>query len=761
MKPLNRGLAPLVVSGEVRSSIGIERDHFILNQANGNLNERDFRIFSGPLRYDTYDPAVFSRFRVNLDTTNKLGFQFHSNVTVDPWSFVGTTKPTTVVGTTPTDSVEVRLKWWGAMNNAINETLYTLHNGDGINMPEIEVGHGKTVPTKVTSTFGNTFNIPAMEVDYSFQPIRSLWAGYRSEEMDFRVFPFALEDQVMTSDDPLQFSNHRVYWESSPWLNEWVQGHLNNGATPQDFTRGRWSNSLPFVTRDSDLLRLTSLRGSSLRWHLTDSTSLDAALASPKGLWQDYDTINSLVGMARLKQTFLDERWTVGGLYTTRWGFINRRTDATTHLYSLDSTVKPFESTTIRAQGAVSTTIQDRTGLVENDDRGWAWHGSLSNTIPEAGLTTQLFYTHMDEGFDPGLATFRETRHDQFWGRHLQFKPRLRLANLLADYHPMSSGALDAVRIGDGVDVGRDAWRLNLAGSWWDDRLKPMVDFRNVHTTKGKYVESVVRQETTIHPLRWLTAKSLFIYHDLPNTVAGIDPFDVDSDTGQPRVNASIPDGRNPSLRTYSLGAEVAPVDSLAFWGVWEHTNDSTVATDNFPRRLLNDFSFATATQEGTVIRSKLPFLYSQNFFPQPPYQFFDIFRAGVYYAPIQTVEVGLDWTRNEFRHAGQIDDNLNHIGLTAGWAPIPKLLLVGRYVASRAVDITSENAGEGSKMHAHHSLYSELRWNLNTTSHFDVEYGVGAFGLSRVLFSLDPAGDYYPTLDTEHLIRIRYTSRF
>ena len=119
---LNHAMAPLAVSGEMRSTVGIRRDDLVLQEANGDLNERNFRVLFGPFRYNTFDPRVFSRLRVDVDSHDTTPWQLHSNLTVDPWSFVGTTDRVTVVGDTPTDSVEVKLKWWSPTNTAINET---------------------------------------------------------------------------------------------------------------------------------------------------------------------------------------------------------------------------------------------------------------------------------------------------------------------------------------------------------------------------------------------------------------------------------------------------------------------------------------------------------------------------------------------------------------------------------------------------------------------------------------------------------------
>lgn len=757
---VNQRLSPLGVSGEVRSTVGATRDDFMLQEANGDLNERNFRVFSGPFRYNTFDPRIFSRTRVNLDTNETTNWQLHSNVTVDPWSFVGKTDRFTVVGDTPTDTVELELKWWSATNTAINETFLTQNNGDSIATPEIEAGEGRTVPTAVTSAFDNTFRIPSAEIDYTFQPIRWLWSGYKNDVVDLRVFPLALEDQALATDDPLQLSNHHIYWEPSPWLDEWVPGRLNTGATPDDFTRGEWSDDLTFFTRDSDLTRLTALRGTSLQWQPFEGTSLQAAIASPKGLWQEYERFNAFVGMARLKQTMFDERLTLGGTHTSRWAYAHRRKDATNHVYAVDVRLSPWPWITWTGEGAVSKAIQDRVSAFESDARGWAWHQTLTARFWEEQLTARLLYAHMDEGFDPGLANYRNTRDDQFWGRHLRFKKKPRLFQELSPVSPLARGDIDAVRIGDGIDVGRDVVGARLLGSLFDHRLEPLLDVRNVHRTNGKYLETVVRQENTITPVTWLTAKTLVLYHDLPHTTAGIDPFIIDDDLDRPYLNTLIVDDRSPSLQTYSVGAEVAPTEQFAVWGVWEHTNDTTVATDNFPRGLLNSSSFTTFTDQDDVIRIPSLSLFGQGFFPQPPYPFFDIFRAGLLVEPVEGVQLALDWTRNEFEHAGQIDDNLNHVGLMAAWSPMKRLIVAGRYVTSWAVDIADENGGAGKRFTRRHALFARLMWQCSDDSKLMVDFGEAAIGPST-LFTVDPYGDYYPTLDTEHLVRITYTNTF
>jgi hypothetical protein len=127
----------------------------------------------------------------------------------------------------------------------------------------------------------------------------------------------------------------------------------------------------------------------------------------------------------------------------------------------------------------------------------------------------------------------------------------------------------------------------------------------------------------------------------------------------------------------------------------------------------------------------------------------------------LEELEFSLDWTRNEFEYAGQIDDNLNHVGVTAAWAPRPRFTLAGQYVTSWAIDVNTNNAGGSNKPRAHHNLWGWLVWSPDELSQFSLEYGVSAVGAPTIVFSVDPEGGFYPTLDTEHLLRLSYTRRF
>ncbi len=135
-----------------------------------------------------------------------------------------------------------------------------------------------------------------------------------------------------------------------------------------------------------------------------------------------------------------------------------------------------------------------------------------------------------------------------------------------------------------------------------------------------------------------------------------------------------------------------------------------------------------------------------------------------MFVSPWEELELSVDWTRNEFEHAGQIDDNLNHLGFLVGWSPYERLTVGGRYILSWAIDVTHENAGGGAKFASHHNLFGLVRWHCTDDSHLELQFGeayLAAETAPAFVFSTDPFGDSYPTLDTEHLVRLIYSLRF
>jgi hypothetical protein len=343
----------------------------------------------------------------------------------------------------------------------------------------------------------------------------------------------------------------------------------------------------------------------------------------------------------------------------------------------------------------------------------------------------RFMITHMDEGFEPGLSTYLETRKDPFWSRHIHFRKPLGYyyAGL---YEPsLSWDDIEPYRIGDSIDKGRDVISLRLEGkNFWGGMMDALFDVRNAHTTDGKYLETIARIENTYRVTSRLTTKLLGIYHDLPDTKGGIDPFDTDADTGDFLLNSAIEDEKNPSVKTISLGLQYKFTHWFDTYGIWEHTNDYTVAYDDFPRGILNGTTFTTSTIDGKTYRSDATFLYSQGLFPLPPYPYYDIFKIGTSFHINDKLNIYLDWTRNEYELAGQIDDNINHIGLEIEYNPIDKLGLYFKYVYSRWKDLDRMANGEGVFYEGHHNFFSEVKWNLSENDSLLFQYGAVGRGV-------------------------------
>src|SRR3989338_1369567 len=620
-------VVPIKLSGEYQIAFGASSDGFEWKRANGNLNERDYHILSDAAlnnRENTFDHRIFSSFRTNLDTQNAQGLNFHTNITVDPWSFTGKSDKFTLSSADGTDSAEIELKYWSNTGRIFNETFYTEILGDSFAIPEIKITDDKTSALAQKTTFGGTFNIQSKKIHREFQPVRELWFDYALDNAKLRVFPMALSDQALTSDDPLGLSNRHIYWEESPWILKWEPGHFNSGAGARDFSLGRWSDSLAFATRDSDMVRLTALRGLSFDYQPTDETSFKMTGASPKGLWQDYNSFDNFPIAARFKQD-IGDKLMLGSTYTYRLGLNedeNYERDAVNYTWGLDSGFSPVIGTKLESEVAISLPKHDISSAYYWNKRGMAYHLALLgsperdllglnyNSIkPEetdhSFLKGRMQFTHMSEGFDPALASYRETRKDRFWSRHIHFRKPFARFYSDTDYNESSLSWDDVApsAIGDGIDIGRNVFGLRLEVSTLDRRLDELFDVRNVHTFNGKYLENVARSETTYKPTEKLTTKVLAIYHDMHQTHAGKDPYLVDGQSDRIVDNSIIPDDKNPSTKTFSLGANYDFFEWVSGYSIWEYTNDINAAYDAFPRGILNSGSLETFSEYGKTFR--------------------------------------------------------------------------------------------------------------------------------------------------------------
>lgn len=778
---------PVKFSGDLLLSAGFNRNDAIWRKANFDLNERNYRLMSSAAynnRLNTFDPYIFQRLNVNMDAGEKTGVRFHSNVSVDPWSYTAKSQRMTLTGADG-DSAEVEVKYWGGTRYTVPETIYTRSNGDSFNIPEIKVKDGRIDTTSITSTWGNVFTIPETKLHDTFQPVRELWLERLGDGFDWKIFPLGLQDQALSSTDPLGLSNHHSWWQASPWIRRWKPGNHNTGTLNADFTKGYWDDSLASIAKDSDATFLTQLIGGSMKLYSDDLSSLQWTVATPKDPWQDYGEVDNVISAARGTYRLL-ENLEVGSTYTTRVGFNTdneNKTDARSNTIGVDTSFEPVEGMLATAQAAHSQADYDMSSPeFRSEKRGGAYYVSVIGRYPKEpllgrdngynGIKPQKgeefmakfrFYgAHLDSNFDAPLSDYNQTRKDAFWSRHLHFrKPFAYYYGGL--FTPGTSWeSIEPFRIGDGISAGRDTLGFRLETTWVD-RFNNLFDARNVHRVNGKYLESVLRDEVEWRMTDRLTSKFLAIYQHMPRTVAGIDPFLYDAATGENIKDWStdpVDDGKNACLHTYSGGLSYDLSEWASVHGIWEHTNDYTLAYDNFPRGVFNSSEPSlTYYSNGDYFRGNNPFVYDQQLFPQAPYAFYDIFRAGLNLTPMEDLEIYIDYTRNEFESAGPIDSNMNHIGFEAFYMLWKKFGIATKYTYSRWKDPQSLKDG---RTHAigHHNLFTELRYLPSKDEEFAVLYGVGG-SQGIALQSYDPFGGSLATIDTEHLIRLYYKRKF
>lgn len=774
------------IHGILHLGFGYESGDAYWRNANFNLNEKNYRAISWnrlDRRLNTFDPAIYSRYEVNMDVEpvdNPLSF--HTDVAIDPWSYVGKSKLRTLQNTGGTqDHIDVQLLYAGNTVYTENMDVDTLNAGDLVSIPELKLVHGQIAATTLQSKFGNTFLLPDTKVTSYFQPVRELWFDYEpTETMHFTVFPLALETKAFTTDDPMRLSNNRTWWEESPWLASWKPGHYNakDGIAPPwdvpDFTKGRWDDALAFAVRDSEGRRLTGLRGASFNFD-KEQTEMSLTVASPKTLWQDYDVLNASEASFRAKQYICDNLY-IGTLDNFHAGYFKEDMDSFNIVTAYDMGFKPSTNSTITAEYAFSHIEQDMTNKnYDTRHNGSAY--DLQMILSSSGIQcadqdyfriqasegeqnffkTRLRMTRMDNGFKSNLSTYLETRDDEYWGRHITFREPV-------SFRDINYGDIDPYRIGNGIDYDRYTISWRTDSSLLDKKIKGLTDIRNVHeTSTNKYIETVARTEIGWQPDNRLETKGLLLAHHLPLTTGGFDPFITRIQDGETMANAAIPDAEDANLYTTSLGMKYWFYDWLAWDGTWERTNDFTVATDNYPRGILNDKSLSTYTSYGNIYREEYAYLYNQGSFPLPPYEFYNIFRTGLTFKPDSNWDIYLDYTRNPYEWAGPLDDNLNHISLSTIYSPTKNLQLYAKYTWSRMNDINEVvyNPGGDIEFESHHNIFAEAQYLFKDESRFTVSFGVGPSVYSGYATSNPYGGSISPVLDTQHMIRMSYTKNF
>jgi len=784
-------IGDLKISGKTQLGLGIAPGDFIWKRANFDLNERfkTWRLSSDAAfnhRFNTYDPAIYDSISVNIDTEKKQGFDFHTNVTVDPWSFVGKSDKITVTSPTNGDRAELQMYYWSNTSYIMNHTVYPSLKGDSFEIPELKNYNGETKSFTATSYRNNAvFNIPAMKISREFQPLRELWLDYANEQIKLRAFPIAYQDQAYSSDDPLGITNHSIWWKDSKWLRRYTPGNFNSQDTTPSFTKGRWDDSISFLAKDSTGKYLTALRGFAFTFQSEERTSFDTTIATPKDLWQDYGQVDNIISASRLKHYFTDN-FMLGATFTSRFGFItqeNQKLDSENFVAGVDLGYEILDGLKGQAEVLSSKSFYDMSNSdYKTESRGNAYYFSLISRYPQKKimplkygydeiamdkdesflLKSKIYASRTDQGFDSALSDFHNTRKDTFWSRHIHFRTPLEYYSEGLEKSSTKWGELNATRIGDGIDVGRNVLGLRLE-AFLDDKFANLFDVRNVHNVNGKFVENVARDEATLKLTDELTAKALGIYQKMPKTTAGIDPFVFDGNTGEFFLNSAVTNGEDPTIKTGSIGLNYDFFDWLSLDGIYEYTNDYTIAYDDFPRNILRNDSTLSGTffQNDKLYRFKQPFLFNQTLFPQAPYSFYNVFKCGLRIVPLQNMEIYLDYTRNEFETASLISDNMNHVGFEVAYMPTKKMGMILKYTYSRSKDIDRLQSGLTSPV-GHHNFFSEFRYLPTRDDELILEYGTGEVASSITnLSSNDPYGGSLLTLDTQHIFRAYYRRRF
>ncbi len=212
------------MSGRYRMAAGVNSNDFIVNGANANQNLNNlqgpnFRYIFGSQLNNTYDPAIYSQYLLNVDFSPRDKVSFYTQIVNDPWSWVGTTGEQ--VQRTDVDDTSIlryNLKYFGSMDATIGE-VYRANDADRFNFPEIKVQNGQLKPTRITGMLPGVLvpanhtivSIPRLNIDYEYRPIRKLWMDYQEDQWHARLFALADETQALTTDDPLELSNHKDY----------------------------------------------------------------------------------------------------------------------------------------------------------------------------------------------------------------------------------------------------------------------------------------------------------------------------------------------------------------------------------------------------------------------------------------------------------------------------------------------------------------------------------------------------------------------
>ncbi len=757
------GKSRVKISGHYRVAAGTDFESFIVNDSNPDLADWNYHYLFGERLNNTYDRAIYNQYRLNVDFTPMDKTNIHTQIVADPWSYVGTTGDQVQKSDIGGEEIMYNLKYFGANNSTIAEAFRT-NVGDQVGFPVLKLHDGHTPLTTVhgfydfnPATAGIPFTIPELDMDYEFRPFRKLWADYNEDDWHARVFALADQSQVLTTDDPLELSNHKDYWQQSPWLYQYMPIQFFSDGSIQ---RGYYSDFLSFYARDSEGNRLVLLKGASFEAAL-GKTYVASTIAAPYTPWdQKYFAADNIPGAVRLKHQATDKLM-VGGTYTFRTGFVDNNIADFGQVVGVDARYKINEHVTAKSEIAGSHRELD----VDTDDRlrastqGYAYKAQVDTSFDhrmDGHTDASLSFTQMDQNFEPSLSRYSNTRDDHDWGKHIQFK----------GYSP----ELEYYRIGDGVDVDRYAFRFNWKEHLLEDTFSNLFDVRDVYRARdGAYQETVLREEATYELDPRTTVKGLFRWQGLPSTTAGVEPFIPNyyftglADPSNARYqNIDVVAGEDPSRFTYSGGAQYVFNPQWACEGIYEFSND----IPDFPRALLNgDFRDANDRIDGLLFDHLTNFLYGQSALGgAPPYHYFNIFRERVIYRPDDKIAFILHAAQNTYRFAASLDDNVNHEGLSVYYDYSKKISFFTDLTHSQLINLPKFLATNFTEKdyEGHVNFYTSMDYHINSSTIFRAEYGVFGLGLySPQTNPYSAVGFSLPTIDTEHVFRVSLNGDF
>ncbi len=751
------------MSGKYRLAAGANSEDFIVNDSNADMQERNFRYVFGERLNNTYDPAIYDRYELNVDFSPKPRWSMHTQLVADPWSWVGTTGEQVQRSDIGGEVMRYNLKYWGANNSVLNE-IHRTNVADSYAFPIIEVKDGHTVPTVVRGfydfnpgTNGIPFTIPELDIDYEFRPVRDFWVDYNRDKWHARLFLLASEAQALSTDDPLELSNHKDYWQQSPWLYQYKPlQYFTDGS----IKRGYYSDNLSFLARDSEGNRLIRLRGASVEADM-GSTYFAATVAAPYSPWDEkFLATDNVPAAARLKHQ-VNDKLMLGSTFTFRSGLIDNSIADFNQVAGFDAKYRLGQSSHIVGEIAGSHRERDllTNERIKTDSEGYAYKVAYESGFDHTSghRDLHLSYTQMDEAFEPNLSRYSNTRDDHFWGKHISFDE--------------ISPELEHFRIGDGVDTNRVAFRAQWKEKLFQEKFVNLFDARSVRRTSNwGYKETVIRDEITYQVNEKLKTKGLFRWHGLPKTTPYVEPFlsnfyfpsdtvDLSALTLQ---NVAVPADRDASRFTTSGGLQYIFDSRWTAEGVYERSNDLS----DFPRGLLNNtFRDANDRVDGLLIDHVTTFLYGQSALGAvPPYRYHNLWKERVIYKPEENLSFIFHAAQNGYKFAGGIDDNINHQGLSVSYAYSDRLSFFFDYTHSRQIDLPRLVAtGYAQEVYdEHHNVYMSMDYRLNSSAIFRAEYGVFGMGSNTPqVNSYSTTSFSLPTIDTEHLFRVSLTGDF